>query len=72
MGGAMERYEEIKRTLVPLFRRREEVIAAYIFGSTLTGITHKESDVDIAVLIDEGKVKETDRAAPPTATRRGW
>lgn len=64
MGGAMGRYEEIKRALAPIFRRREEVIAAYLFGSTVMEITHNESDVDIAVLVDEGKKEEMDRTEP--------
>src|SRR5213594_1403552 len=38
-------------------RGRPEVQAAYIFGSAVTGRTRKDSDIDIAVLLDERVVE---------------
>jgi len=52
----MGKYEEIKHILAPIFRRRREVIAAYLFGSAVTGITH--AGVDIVVLVDKGKKED--------------
>lgn len=54
----------LREKLLPLLRRREEVIAAYLFGSTVTGKTHAESDIDVALLVDEGQYKKLDRAVP--------
>ncbi len=56
--------ETIAGKLVPLLRSRKEVIAAYLFGSTVTGETHAGSDIDIALLVDKGMYRELDRAAP--------
>ncbi len=33
--------------------QREGVLLAYLFGSEASGYTHRESDVDIAVLLDD-------------------
>jgi len=41
--------EELLKTLNMYFQRREDVSFAYLFGSTVSGNTHSESDVDIGV-----------------------
>ena len=38
--------------LTELFRKHP-VLLAYLFGSQVTGRTHQESDIDVAVLLDE-------------------
>lgn len=41
-----------------------EVVAAFLFGSHARGSAHARSDVDVAVLLDRGRLPEpTDRAA---------
>lgn len=35
------------------FKPRREVVAAYLYGSVAEGVAHAESDVDVAVLLDE-------------------
>lgn len=57
-------YEGIAERLASLFARRREVIAAYLFGSLVRGHVHRESDVDIALLVDEGEFAKLDRAEP--------
>ncbi len=39
--------------------KQNKVVLAYLFGSEAKGTSHKESDIDIAVLFDK-KVKEKD------------
>lgn len=46
---------DIKR-IVDYFKGREEVSALYIFGSASKGRQTDESDIDIAVLVDESKL----------------
>jgi len=36
------------------FELREDVIAVYLFGSTVKNKEHKDSDLDLAVLFEEG------------------
>ena len=57
-------YEEIRNRTVPLFDRRPEVIAAYLFGSTASGHIHTESDIDLALLVDRKEYEKLDRAEP--------
>lgn len=47
---------DIKR-IISYFKNRDEVSALYVFGSTGKGRETKESDIDIAVLIDELRLK---------------
>jgi hypothetical protein len=39
------------RTLDAALQPREEILEAYLFGSTATGATHPHSDVDVAVYL---------------------
>jgi predicted nucleotidyltransferase len=41
------------RESVPLLVKKSGVILAYLHGSTVTGLTHPWSDVDIALVVDE-------------------
>ena len=45
-------FSSIKRTVVRHLSGRPEIEAAYIFGSVASGRTRKNSDIDIAVLVD--------------------
>ena len=51
--------KDIER-IIHYFRGRDEVSALYIFGSSAKGNRTKESDIDIAVLIDEPSLKKKD------------
>lgn len=45
-------FETVKSELAPIFSRyQQEIIAAYLFGSTTRGGTSSSSDIDIAVLL---------------------
>jgi hypothetical protein len=41
-------------TLQKVFQGYPKIQAVYLFGSTATGMLHQESDMDLAVFIDEG------------------
>ncbi len=49
--------KDIKR-IISYFKGREEVSALYIFGSIANGGGTRESDIDIAVLINEARLKK--------------
>ena len=49
----------IERTVARCASKRREIVAAYLFGSTASGRTRRDSDVDIAVLL----------ARPPRSNR---
>ncbi len=51
--------ESIKQQLIKVFRK-EGLFLAYIFGSSVTGNTTHESDVDMAVLLPEN-LNKSDR-----------
>ena len=36
--------------LIPIFRRRKNIAAVYIFGSTATGRDRRGSDIDLAII----------------------
>jgi predicted nucleotidyltransferase len=42
---------EILTTLAAALQPREEILEAYLFGSSATGATHAHSDVDVAVYV---------------------
>jgi hypothetical protein len=56
--------KELQKHLAPYFARRREILLAYLFGSTAQGRTHKLSDIDIALLVDEKKFKVLDAREP--------
>ena len=45
--------EEVTRAVANCVSSREEVLAAYVFGSVVAGRTRKDSDIDVAVLLGE-------------------
>lgn len=53
----MNAEKDIER-IVHYFRDRDEVSALYLFGSSAKGKRTQESDIDIAVLIDESGLKQ--------------
>ncbi|MGE5238671.1 MAG: type VII toxin-antitoxin system MntA family adenylyltransferase antitoxin [Chloroflexota bacterium] len=54
--------EDINRA-IEYFRQRDEVSALYLFGSLVAGRQHEESDLDLAVLVDERKLKQVNYEA---------
>jgi hypothetical protein len=44
--------------LEPVFRRHQQVVVAYLFGSTARGDEHERSDLDLAVLFDDHTLAE--------------
>jgi hypothetical protein len=56
--------EEIRTKLQAFFATRPEVRLAYLFGSAARGRMNKQSDVDIAVLLDEELYKTLDKKEP--------
>jgi predicted nucleotidyltransferase len=46
--------ERIKDAVVPILTKRDQVVAAYLFGSAGTERATAMSDIDIAVLVDGG------------------
>ena len=55
----MQDEQDIER-IVRYFKERDEVVSLYLFGSSARARTTKESDIDIAVLIDGSGFKKTD------------
>jgi predicted nucleotidyltransferase len=53
----MRKPDDIKR-IISYFKGRKEVSTLYIFGSLANGGERKESDIDLAVLIDEKLMKK--------------
>ncbi len=53
----MNEETDIER-IIHYFRDRDEVSALYLFGSSAKGKRTKESDIDIAALIDESGLKQ--------------
>ena len=51
-------FEEIKQKIKPVFEKDKDIVFGYVFGSQVTGKTNFESDVDIAVFLDEKRVKD--------------
>jgi len=43
---------ELKEKLVSLFKEDKRIVAVYLFGSSASGLTHKRSDIDLAILFD--------------------
>ncbi len=46
---------EIKKTVVAIFKEYNEVLAVFLIGSTASGNSRPDSDIDLAVLTDDGK-----------------
>jgi predicted nucleotidyltransferase len=50
---ALRSFETIRRAALPYLRSRKEILAAYIFGSVVSGTQRADSDVDIALLVSD-------------------
>jgi predicted nucleotidyltransferase len=46
---------EIEDRIRACLPTRREVVAAYLFGSHASGRAHRESDVDVGVLLDRAQ-----------------
>lgn len=44
---------EAKEKISEVLKKRGEVLVAYLFGSTATGTTHEDSDLDVGLLLDD-------------------
>lgn len=53
----MDTDKDIRR-IIKYFKARDEVSSLYIFGSFARERENRESDIDIAVIIDESKLKK--------------
>jgi len=52
----MKSDNDVKR-IITYFKGRDEVSGLFVFGSSAKGRVTRESDIDIAVLVDEKKIK---------------
>lgn len=50
--------KEIQSQLLPLFKQENSILFVYVFGSTAQGTTNFESDVDLAIYLDEKKARD--------------
>lgn len=50
--------KNIKDKLKLILKKDKDILFSYVFGSQVTGKTDFESDVDIAVYLDEKRVKD--------------
>ena len=52
--------EKVQKTLSAFFKKRDEVLLAYLFGSVAEDKQNKLSDLDIAVLVERDKLGKLD------------
>lgn len=52
MHGMQPNIATIAKKLTPVFRAEPSVLSAWVFGSRVTGRARKDSDTDVAVLLD--------------------
>jgi hypothetical protein len=52
-------FGSVRRAVLKCLESRSEILAAYIFGSVVTGRTRPDSDIDVAVLVS-GNVMRKD------------
>lgn len=53
--------KSIEKKIIGYVDEQEEVLIAYLFGSQTTGLTHRESDVDVALLFRFDSVPSGDQ-----------
>jgi predicted nucleotidyltransferase len=51
---ALQQFSAIQESITKCVAAKPSVLAAYVFGSTATKRTRKDSDIDIAVLLRDG------------------
>ena len=49
-----------KKNIAKYLSRKEEILFSYIFGSLTKNTANKLSDIDIAIYIDEKKIKSSE------------
>jgi len=54
----MNKVKDIQNQLEPIFKQEKSIIFCYVFGSVVQGKTNFESDVDLAVYLDEKEVND--------------
>lgn len=52
----MDLVNKIQNQLIPFFKQENCILFVYVFGSTAQGLTNFESDVDLAIYLNEKKV----------------
>ncbi len=55
----MKTSQSLEQRIASLLEPRHEVLEAYLFGSHARGTAQPHSDVDVAVYVDEARVKES-------------
>lgn len=55
MKDRFDLISELKDKLAFLFVNDKRIIAVYLFGSSVQGIVHQKSDIDLAILLDREK-----------------
>ncbi|NOR14304.1 MAG: HigA family addiction module antidote protein [Candidatus Aminicenantes bacterium] len=58
-NSAMSKVEKIRNQLYPLFQKDNHILFGYIFGSAAQGFTNRQSDIDVAVYLNQNLVKDT-------------
>jgi len=54
----MIQIDEIRKLLIPLFKREESILFAYVFGSVAKKRANYESDIDLAFYLDTDEVND--------------
>lgn len=54
----MNQKDEYQNKLNPIFSKEEGILFAYLFGSVVQGKTNFESDIDLAVFLDEEEISD--------------
>jgi predicted nucleotidyltransferase len=49
--------DELTEKLNPIFSQDKRIVCAYLFGSSVQGLTHKRSDIDLAILLEPRRTK---------------
>ena len=60
---------DLERAIAETARAQTSVIAAYLFGSHAAGRAHRESDVDLAVLLEHDALPTTSARLRPIQCR---
>jgi uncharacterized protein len=57
-------FDGLVARIIPLFRSREEIHLAYLFGSFVNAPPRVPEDLDLAILVDSLKFADLDKKAP--------
>ena len=64
VSGMKVSLEELKKKLVGFFRMKDEVLLAYLFGSSLQGKFGKDHDIDIGLFLSPKLYESLDEGKP--------